>query len=91
MQRADACIYHQRAWSCLQKANREREKGRRAILTTAALTWQTIAKDIEDTAVREIQHATQLVEEAHDGWLRVELATAQVSELATTIETIAPR
>jgi hypothetical protein len=89
MQHADAGIYHERAWSCLQKANFERDKGRRAILATAAFTWRTIARDIEDAAVREIQHATQLVDEAHDGWLRVELAIAQVSELATTFETIA--
>jgi hypothetical protein len=86
MQHADAGIYHERAWRCLQEANLESDKGRRAIFTTAAFAWRTIARDIEDAAVREIQHATQLVDDAHEGWLRAELAIAQVSQLATTLD-----
>jgi hypothetical protein len=86
MQHADAGIYHERAWNCLQKANRQSDKGQRAILTTAAFTWRTIALDIEDAAVKEIQHATQLVDDADEGWLRAELAIAQVSRLATVFE-----
>jgi hypothetical protein len=86
MQHADAGIYHERAWNCLQKANRQSDKGHRAILTTAAFTWRTIALDIEDVAVKEIQHATQLVDYAHEGWLRAELAIAQVGKLATAFE-----
>jgi hypothetical protein len=42
--------------------------------------------DIEDAAVRQIQHATQLVDDAHEGWLRAELAIAEVSKLATAFE-----
>jgi hypothetical protein len=61
------------------------------MVATAAFPWWTIARGIEDAAVRETQHTTQLIDEAHDGWLRVELAIAQVSELATTTETIAQR
>jgi hypothetical protein len=48
--------------------------------------WRTLARDIEDAAVREIHHATQLVDDAHEGWLRAELAIAQVSQLATALE-----
>lgn len=86
MRHADADIYHQRAWNCLQKANREPNEGRRAILTTAAFTWRTIALDIEDAAVWQIQQATQLMDDAHEGWLRAELAIAQVGKLATAFE-----
>jgi hypothetical protein len=86
MQYADAGAYHERAWNCLQEANRQRDQGRRAIFTTAAFMWRTLARDIEDAAVREIQRATQLVDDAHEGWLRAELAIAQVSKLATAFE-----
>jgi hypothetical protein len=86
MQYADAGTYHERAWTCLQKCNCERDKGRRALLTTAAFAWRTLARDIEDAAVMEIERAIQAVDDAHEGWLRAELAIAQMCKLATAFE-----
>jgi hypothetical protein len=52
MQHADPAICYERAWSCLKQARLERHKGRRAILTTAAFTWRTLAGVIEDAERR---------------------------------------
>ena len=41
--------------ACLRKANQGDDEGRRAILATAAFTWETLANDIDDAANRGLR------------------------------------
>jgi hypothetical protein len=49
---AEAC--HKRAWACLRTADHENHQGRRAILISAAYTWETLAQEIDEAADREV-------------------------------------
>jgi hypothetical protein len=77
MLHADVDAYHQRAWACLRKANRDADEGRRAILTTAAITWETLAKDLEEREHRVIDEP----DEKDEDWLRAEIASAWAAKL----------
>jgi hypothetical protein len=53
MQHIEAEACHKRAWACLRAADHESHKGRRAILISAAYTWETLAQEI-DKADRKV-------------------------------------
>ena len=78
---ADAEIYHKRAWACLREASDDPDEGRRAILATAAITWETLAKNLEDRANHVIDHSVSHDEKDED-WLKVEVANAWATSLA---------
>jgi len=63
MRQGDAEAYHQRAWACLREANKDTHEGRRAILATAAITWETLANDLEARANRLIDDESSSVDE----------------------------
>jgi hypothetical protein len=80
MLHSEAETYHKRAWACLREANEDADEGRRAILTTAAITWETLAKHLEE---REYRVIDEVASDEQDGdWLRVEIANARAASLA---------
>jgi hypothetical protein len=56
-------------------------EGRRAILATAAITWETLAKDLEEREHRVIEPSASS-DERDENWLRVEIANAWAAKLA---------
>lgn len=51
--KAETC--HKRAWACVQAADHENDQGRRAVLISAAYTWETLAREIDEAADREVE------------------------------------
>ena len=74
-QHIEAEVYHKRAWACLREASYENDEARRAILVSAACTWETLAKEIDEAADRSVEHIT-LPPDDDERWLLIEIVRA---------------
>ena len=81
MQHIEGEACHERAWACLRAADHEHDKGRRAILVSAAYTWETLAREIDEAADREVEHMN-LAGDGDESWLLVEIARALAARRA---------
>jgi hypothetical protein len=84
MHHAEALACHDQAWACLRAANRDRHRGRRAMLISAAYIWEALARDIDEAAERKVGHMESALDE-DDRWLLIEIARMLAAKRAAPL------